>query len=285
MNLRLIDAHCHVNFGAYKHDAEEVIRRSLDKGVGLVNVGSQKDTSARAVEMAEKHDGVWAAIGLHPIHLHEMEVDEDEESFCSRAEKFDADLYRQMARNPKVVAIGECGLDYYHVPPKMSADDLAEGQKKLFRQHIELSLELGLPLMLHCRDAHADMIAVLKEYAGAGKLVRGDVHCFTGTWAEAEQYLNLGLYISFTGIITYKPRAADLAAGKEILTDVVRNVPLDRLIVETDAPYLAPVPHRGERNEPAYVEFVAKKVAEVKRLTFEEVAETTLRNTKALFGI
>ncbi len=283
--MKLIDAHCHVNFGAYKLDAEDTIRRSLAQGVGLINVGSQRDTSARAVEMAAKYDGVWAVIGLHPIHLHEMEIDEQEEKFCSRAERFDADLYRQMAKNKKVVAIGECGLDYYHVPPGMSVEALAEEQKRLFRTHIDLALELGLPLMLHCRDAHADMLAVIKEYAGAGKQVRGDVHCFTGTWAEAEQYLKLGLYISFTGIITYKPRAADLAAGKEILTDVVKKVPLDRLIVETDAPYLSPVPHRGKRNEPAYVEFVAKKVAEVKGLSFEKVAEATLENTKRLFGI
>jgi len=284
--VRLIDAHCHLNFNAYKEDAAAVIGRSLDKGIGLIAVGTQSATSSSAVELAGKYDGVWAIIGLHPIHLFSHEVDEEEEAFRSRSEKFDADLYRRLARSSsKVVALGECGLDYYHLPAEIPLQEQKAGQEAAFRAHLDLARELDLPVMIHCRDAHAEVANVLREYAGAGQPVRGDIHCFTGTWAEAERYLELGLYLSFTGIITFPPRAADKAAGKETIQDVIRKTPLDRILVETDAPYLAPVPFRGKRNEPAYVNYVAAEVAKIKKLPVEEVERQTLQNTKDLFRL
>jgi len=284
--VRLIDAHCHLNFNAYKDDVDEVAARSLEQGIGFAVVGSQSTNSRRAVELAEKFDGAWAIIGLHPIHLFSQEVDEDEEAFKSRSEEFDPEFYRRLAKSSsKVVAIGECGLDYYHLPAAVPSETVKNEQARVFRAHLDLALELGLPAMIHSRDSADDIIKILKEYAAAGKQVRGDVHCFGGSWAEAERYLELGLYVSFTGIVTYPPRAADRLAGKETLADVVRKMPLERIIVETDAPYLSPVPFRGKRNEPAYVKHVAAEIAKIKGLPVEEVEEQTLMNTKELFRL
>lgn len=283
--LKRIDAHSHVNFNAYKDDAEEVIARALADGTGMLAVGSQITTSARAVEYAESHDGIWAVVGLHPTHLFEHFVDDGEISYKSRKETFDPDVYRSLIkRSPKVIGIGECGLDYYRAPKNVPREEMRRRQEQAFRGHLDLAIELGLPIMMHCRDAHGDLAAILESYAAAGRRVRGDIHCFTGTWAEAERYLNLGLYISFTGIITFPPTAAQKAKG-ETLQDVVRKVPLERMLIETDAPYLAPVPHRGKRNEPSYVRHVGETAAALKGLPVEEVEARTLKNTIDLFGL
>jgi TatD DNase family protein len=296
--LRLIDAHCHVNFRAYRDDAEAVIRRSLERGIGMITVGSQQDTSRSAVETAKRFDGVWAIVGLHPIHLFKTPVDEEENEFMSRAENFDVDFYRKLAdeSNGKVVGIGECGLDYFHVPAGASRDEFIERQKNQFRVQLDLARDVGLPVMIHSRDPrpeeaagwpspHDDILDILFEYAAADRSVAGDVHCFGGTWEQAERYLELGFHISFTGNITFPPRKRDLAAGLMTAPELARRVPLERLLVETDAPYLAPVPHRGERNEPAYVEFVAREIARLRGISFEELAAATLANTKRLFRL
>lgn len=273
----LIDYHAHVNFNAYKDDADEVIKRALDKGVFMILVGTQIDTSQRAVEMAARYEkGVWASVGLHPIHTEDMEVDEEESHFSTRAEVFDSAAYRALAQHEKVVAIGECGLDYWHTSQK-------ERQHKTFRQHLDLADELDLPLILHCRgskadpaDAYRDQLAILHEYVKAGKIPRrGSIHCFISTWEVAEQYLKLGFHIGFTGVITF-PKTAQY-------TEVVRNTPLERILVETDCPYLAPVPMRGKRNEPLYVRYVAQKVAEIKGMDKGEVEERLFENTLETF--
>ncbi|MEA3249473.1 MAG: TatD family hydrolase [Patescibacteria group bacterium] len=295
--MRLIDVHCHVNFSAYKDDAEDVIRRSLEQGVGMFAVGSQSTTSKRAVEYADRHDGVWAVIGLHPIHLFEQEVDEveaggEDAHFRSRAEVFDAEFYRGLIKgSDKVVGIGECGLDYYHVPAGVDADEFRRRQEVAFRVQIDLALEFGLPIMIHSRnaadgstDVHADIMEILAEYRDIGNPVKGDVHCFSGTVADMRKYVELGMHISFTGNLTYKPRKVDIEKG-ETLHDVARETPLDRLLVETDAPYLTPASHRGERNEPAFAIHVADKIAELKGIEPEEVYSQTLENTKRLFAI
>lgn len=294
-DLRLVDAHSHVNFTAFRDDAEAVILRSLGEGIGVVNVGSQYSTSRRAVEMAEKYpEDVWAIIGLHPIHLFEMEIDEDEDiHFTSRTEKFDPAVYRELARRtPKVIGIGECGLDYYHVPSGVAWEEFAAIQERVFRAQIDLALELDLPVMIHARDsadgsrrAHDDILAILKEYAAAGRPVRGDVHCFSGSWKEAERYLELGMFVSFTGIVTYPQRSAEKKAGVPPIIEVARRVPDDRILVETDAPYLAPVPLRGKRNEPAYVRHVAAAIAAAKGLAAEEFEKQLMENFRKLFRV
>lgn len=284
MNWQLIDAHNHINFNAYKDDADAVIARACNQGIAMLAVGSQRSTSARAVEYAEKHEGIWAVVGLHPTHLFEQHFDEGEVQYQSRSEEFDPESYRKLAASSKkVVGIGECGLDYHHLPEGVAVEEVKRKQKEAFRAQIDLARELGLPVMIHCREAHADVAEILEDYADKGKPVRGDIHCFTGSWSEAERYLKLGFYISFTGVITFAPRAAEKAAG-ETLKDVVAKVPLEKMLVETDAPYLAPAPFRGKRNEAAYVRYVAEEVARIKGLSFEDVAAQTLKNTRELFA-
>ncbi|HTK04610.1 MAG TPA: TatD family hydrolase [Candidatus Eisenbacteria bacterium] len=283
MDITRIDAHSHINFNAYKDDAEEVIRRAVEDGTGMLAVGSQITTSERATDYAAKHDWIWAVVGLHPTHLYDHFVDEQEIHYKSRNETFDPDAYRALAKLPKVVGIGECGLDYYRLPEGADHDAIKKKQHDTFREQLDLAHELDLPVMIHCRDAHGDVSTILEEYRDRGRPLRGDVHCFTGTWAEAERYLALGFYISFTGIVTFPPKAAD--KGKETLADVARRVPLERLLIETDAPYLAPVPHRGKRNEPAYVKHVGAFIAHLKGLETAEVEARTLQNTKDLFRL
>lgn len=293
----LIDYHAHVNFGAFKNDAGEVIKRAINGGVFMILVGTQIDTSRRAAEMAEQHKrGVWASVGLHPIHLEEAHIDESEEGvnsrFRSRAEIFDPAAYRVLAQHEKVVAIGECGLDYFHAPDSHRIEDRMATdhgwkthQHTTFRQHLDLADELDLPLILHCRgsredptDAYRNMLAILREYAEAGKIKRrGSIHCFISTWEIAQQYLELGFHIGFTGVITFSKN------GVGAYDEVVRNVPLERILVETDCPYLAPVPMRGRRNEPLYVRYVAEKVAEIKGMDSGKVEDQLFANTLNVF--
>lgn len=284
MDLKRIDAHAHVNFNVYKDDAEEVIRRANDDGTGMLVVGSQFSTSERAIDYADAHEGMWAVVGLHPSHLFSLHVDESEVPYDTREETFDADAYRALvARSKKVVAIGECGLDFYRMPEGLDRTVARERQEAGFRAQLDLAHELHLPVMIHCRDAHRELATILEEFHAAKKPIRGNIHCFTGTLEDAERYLNLGFYVSFTGIVTFPPKAAD--KGKETLADVARHVPLDRLLIETDAPYLAPLPHRGKRNEPSYVRHVSEFIAGLKNLPPEEVDAVTLANTKKLFNL
>lgn len=288
MIQKLYDTHSHVQFNAFKDDGHEVIRRALAAGVWMNVVGSQIDTSKRAIEYAEQYDeGVYALIALHPIHLFSTYVDEDEIQFKSREEKFDPAVYRELAKSKKVVGIGECGLDYYRLDdytkieahghdapsPTVPVAELKKRQKEVFRQHIELAIELGLPIEIHCRDAYDDVYEIVKEYPK----LRAIMHCYLGTAEQAKKFLDCGFLISFSGIVTFKN-------AKE-LQEVARMVPLDRIVVETDCPYLTPDPYRGKRNEPAYVEFTAQKIAALKGVTLQDVAEQTTANARKFFGV
>ena len=279
MKPKLIDTHAHINFNGFKDDADEVIKRAFDNGVQMFSVGSQIDTSKRAVHYAEKYDGIWAIVGLHPIHLVEHRVDQQEVNFKSRQEEFNYDEYKQLASHDKVVGIGECGLDYFHIDDVPGEnEELIRHQKETFRKQIELSVELNKPLSIHCRDAYDDVVAMMHEFiADTRKTPKALMHCYLGNQKQADEFIKLGFYISFSGIITFKN------AGK--LTDVVRHVPLDRIVVETDCPYLAPEPMRGKRNEPSFVEYTARKVAELKDEKPEDVFFQTTKNAKTLFSI
>ncbi len=276
-----IDTHCHIQFKAYDENRDAVLMRAREAGVRMIAVSSERASSEAAVRIAAAHDDVWAAVGLHPNHLFPYPVDADEEAISS-VEQFDPAIYRALAKQKKVVAIGECGLDYYRIPEHLDHAEVRVAQEKTFRAQLALADELGLPMIIHCRDAHAEMFRILKENSDAGKLVRrGVIHCFTGTVAEARSYLPLNFFISFTGIITFPPRKGQT----ETLADVVAAVPLDRILIETDAPYLAPLPHRGKQNEPAFVKFVAEKIAEIKNVSVTEVAEQTTKNAEQLFHL
>lgn len=266
-----IDIHSHLNFAAFDTDREEVMARAREAGVAMINVGTQKDTSASAVVLAEKYpDGVYAAVGLHPIHTAKSFHDEEElgeggKEFTSRGEVFDYDYYKKLALHPKVVAIGECGLDYYRI------ENGKEKQEEIFRKQIELAIEVKKPLMLHIRSAYADAFKVLKTYTE----VTGNLHFFAGTIEEAKPFLDMGFSFSFTGVISFA-RQYD---------EVVRYLPLERIMSETDCPYVAPVPFRGKRNEPAYVVEVIKKIAEIRNEDFETIRAQLLTNAVRFFGL
>lgn len=277
---KYIDIHSHVNFKAFDEDRDVVIRRALDAGTWVINVGTQIDTSKKAIEMAHQYEeGVYAIIGLHPIHTgasfhDEKELGEGGKEFTSRGEVFDKEKYIELCRDEKVVGIGECGLDYYRCDP-----EYVEKQKKAFIEQIEVANEVGKPLMLHIRNnpedktlnAYRDALEILKQHAK----VKGDVHFFAGSVEDAKSFVDFGFTLSFTGAITF---------GKNY-EEVIKSIPLEMIMSETDAPYVTPVPHRGKRNEPIYVSEVVKKIAEIKGLPETKVAEAIIQNAKRVFDI
>jgi len=297
----LIDTHAHVNFVAYKDDGDEVVKRALKENIWMINVGSERDTSRRAVEYAKKYsEGVFAAVGLHPIHLAAQNinapVDEYENvEFKAEAQRFDYKHYKSLAQNEKVVAIGEIGLDYYH-----SAQNKLLQRETLLEQ-MALAQELDKAVIFHCREAHNDLLEILRSYSSSesasrrrveksvgtvldssrqggthsNNKLRGVIHSFSGRWSQAQQYLEMGFYLGFNGLITF---ARDY-------DKVIKQMPLGRLVLETDCPYLTPEPFRGKRNEPSYVKLVAEKVAQLRDITYQEVAEVTTANAKRLFNI
>jgi len=273
----LIDTHAHVNFSVYKDDGDKVVRRALAEDIWLINVGAEKDTSRRAVEYAQKYqEGVFAAVGLHPGHLaaqeYEEKIDGDETvKIKTEAQEFDYDYYKNLAQDAKVVAIGEIGLDYHY---KNGAK--VELQRETLLEQMGLADTLKKPMMLHCRDAHEDLLKILETWTFVGnKPLRGVVHSFSGRWSQAERYLKMGFYLGFNGLITF---ARDYDR-------VVREIPLAKLLLETDCPYLTPEPFRGKRNEPSYVKYVAQKVAQLRGISVEEVAEKTTKNARELFRL
>lgn len=282
----LIDTHCHVHFNAFKQDADEIIQKSLDKGVVMNLVGTQRDASKRGVEFAQKYTGTYASVGLHPEHLFSKHVDEEESSFLSREEEFDYEYYKNLATQPKVIAIGECGLDLYRIPEGIDKQVVLTKQQQVFTEHFKLAQELDLAMAIHVRDAYEEMIELLTELlTSVNKTnLRGVIHCYISNWKNAQEFLKLGLYLGFTGIITFPPKKSDPEAQYALL-EAVKECPLDRIVLETDSPYLAPSIYRGKRCEPWMVEEVAKKIAEIKGISVEEVVEQTTKNAKALFRI
>lgn len=276
----MIDSHCHIQFNAYKDDIDVVLKKCHESGIILNCVGSQIDTSIRAVEYAEKYPDIYATVGLHPIHLFSTEVDEEETKFTSREEKFDYEQYKKLASHPKVIGIGECGLELFHLPKDANKEEILAKQREGFLLQYKLAKELDLPLVIHVRDAHLEMIELLKSLKAP---IKGVVHCYTGNWQYAEQYLDLGLCFGFTGVITFPAKKTNPKPQEEIL-EVVANLPMDKILIETDAPYLAPQAYRGTRCEPWMVVEVAKKIAEIKKMGLEEVVWITEENTRRLFS-
>jgi len=253
----LVDSHCHLDFPDYAGKVDEVLGRARAAGVGVcVSIGTELKRFPGVKAVAEAHDNVWCSVGVHP-HESQKELLDDA-----------AALIVETA-HPKVVAIGETGLDYYyeHSP--------REPQQKNFRSHIAAARVTGLPVIVHTRDADDDTIEILRDEMKKGAFT-GLIHCFTGTQRLADAALELGLYISVSGIATFKNSAA--------LRDVIKSVPLERLLVETDAPYLAPMPHRGKTNEPAFVVHTANMLAELKGVTPDELANATTDNFFRLFS-
>ncbi len=284
-----IDTHTHVQFSGYDGDRGAVIQRALDAGVrNMIVIGTQKDTSRAAVALAEHYpDNIRAAIGLHPIHTSRSFHDAQElgggdaaQAFTSRGEVFDADYYRTLALNPKTVAIGECGMDYFHFNDDEPREVQIVRQKAAFLAQIELAKEVEKPLMIHCRDAFADLIEFVRPHASA--LAPGVVHFFTGTPDDARALLDMGFSFTFGGAITFPPRKGKTQGEYD---EVIKLIPIDRIMSETDAPYVAPAPFRGKRNEPAYVVRVVARLAELKGVSIEEMKAQIEESAQRIFGI
>lgn len=273
MKPRLIDAHTHTQFAAFDRDRDVVIQRALGAGIWMIDVGTQRDTSAHSRELASRYEGVFATVGLHPIHTEKSYHDEKElgggGGFTSRGEEFDYNYYKNLVTHPKVVAIGECGLDYYRL-----TEETKTKQAEVFIKQIELAHDVRKPLMIHCREAFSDLIAILRENGGRS-LFPGVVHFFSGTKEDTVKLMDIGFSFSFGGVITFAREYEKL----------IKFIPLDRILLETDAPYVTPLPYRGKRNEPLYVEEVAQKIAKILNKDFDEVARVTTENAARVFNL
>jgi len=254
----LFDTHCHIDDPRFDEDRAEALARMAENGIHqAVIVGSDMPSSQSAVEFAKAHEGFYAAVGVHPHEAKTFKMD-------------DLDTIDQWFKNePKVVALGEIGLDYYYdLSPR-------EVQREVFMTQLNWAYENDKPVIFHIRDAHGDILDLLRSRKG--KLPSGIIHCFSGSWECAKEYMKMGFYISFAGPVTFKKAPS--------LWETAMNMPLDRMLVETDSPYLTPVPFRGKRNEPAYVRFVAEKLAELRQIPVEEVRRITTENARRVYRL
>ena len=277
MKESYFDAHTHAHFAVYGDEKKAVIDRALANEVEMILVGTQKDTSKEAVEWANQYeDGVWAAVALHPSHTIPSEYIDAKELGDMKAsgeadhEVFEYEYYKKLALDPKVVAIGECGLDYFRLDQATK-----KKQEEVLIQHMQLSKEVDKPLTIHCRDAFDDLITIFKANKELLRDVPGTLHFFTGSVEHAKALMELGFSFQFGGVITFT----------KDYNEVINTIPMDMIITETDAPYVAPVPHRGKRNEPAYVVEVVKRLALLKGLEVDEVRNQVRKNVQTVFGV
>ncbi|MBU6490813.1 TatD family hydrolase [Patescibacteria group bacterium] len=265
MNIRYIDAHCHLQFEQYAHDREAIIEEMRGKGIAAIVVGCDRESSRAALALAEAHEHLYAAVGLHPNYIGQESLDEE--------------TLQTLAAHPKVVAIGECGLDFFR--PLEANEDVKRAQKEVLRKHIELAASFNKPLIIHARpskgteDAYQDLIELLREEKAAYPKISGDIHFFVGSPMSAETLIGLGFTVSFTAVITFA-REYD---------SVIRTAPLAGILSETDAPYIAPVTRRGERNDPLAVVEVAMKIAEIRGEDPETVRVALLANALRMFSL
>ena len=260
----LIDTHAHLDMKEFKHEISSVISRAKEAGVEkIINMGTDVDSSKASVDLARRYPEIYAAIGIHPDAANTLDME-------TRGR------LTTLALNEKVVAVGEVGLDYYYLKRSSQYSHYPKRDIQIFcfEQMLDMSMELRLPVVVHSREADADLIAILKSYSGS---IQGVVHCFCGDYSFAEKILDLGFAISFTGNITFRSNTA--------VADVIRRIPIGSIMVETDSPYLTPEPYRGKRNEPAHVVEVAKKIAEAKDLSLVEVEVETTKKAKKFFKI
>jgi TatD DNase family protein len=264
----MIDAHCHLNFHAFDEDFDTAIKRAHEKGVeAIINTGTSIESSTKAIELAQKYENLYAIIGIHPHHADKVEKGWDNE-------------INRLAKMPKVVGIGEIGMDYYNYKSNGITDPKL--QRKIFERQIEISIENKLPLQIHGRHAGEDILKIVSSFKNQFLEIPGMFHCFAGDIEYLKQVLNLGFYVGFDGNITYE----GLAPGEDtVLSDLVKYTPLERIVTETDSPYLTPIPHRGGRNEPSYVIIVGETIAKIKNTSFDEVDEITSDNARKVFRL
>jgi TatD DNase family protein len=276
---KAIDSHAHVNFNAYKDDAEAVLERAFAAGIAVINVGSQSSTSQRAVAMANRYeDGVWAVVGVHPLHLRPQTLsyqDSDElepTEIKTRGEEPDYAAYAEMAKDKKVVAIGEVGLDYHHFEEGDDIEALKAKQKEVLHKFIDIANGADKPVAIHCWDGYSDLLEILKEHPVKRA---GVIHSFIGGHKTAKKFIELGYVIGLNGVITYA----------DSFDRLIKEVDLGHMLLETDCPYLSPAPNKGERNEPIGVIAVAERIARVKSIGTEEVFRRTTENAVRVFDV
>jgi TatD DNase family protein len=264
----MIDVHCHLNFNAFKNDYDDAIKKAVEAGVKtIINVGTSIETSLRAVELTKEYENLYAIVGIHPHHADKVEGD-----WIKDIEK--------LAREEKVVAIGEVGIDYFSY--KSNGVVNPQAQKEIFAKQIELATKLKLPLQIHGRHAASDIIQILTSYKADLLTPPGMFHCMAGNIDYLKEVLEMGFYVGFDGNITYE----GLAPGEDTkLSELIEYAPLERIVIETDAPYLTPEPHRGSRNEPSYAIITAESIAKIKGVSFNKVDKVTTANAKAIFKI
>jgi TatD DNase family protein len=275
----LIDTHCHIDFPGYAPEQEALLLRLKEKRIYGITIGTSLSGSERAVAFAEAHEGIWASVGLHPEHLSSSFHDpqEGESETVLDAER----LERIACSSPKVVAIGETGIDLYRIDEDRSREEAQAAQEASFVVHMDVAERLGVPVVIHCREALGRLAEMIEERLASGHVFAGVVHSFTGTWEEADRLIKLGCYIALNGIATFPPKK--IADPARSLDRTIAQIPLDRLLLETDSPFLAPTPYRGKRNEPVWVEEVAKYIADKRGVTLEALAEQTTENAYRLF--
>ncbi|MBU3668663.1 MAG: TatD family deoxyribonuclease [Candidatus Taylorbacteria bacterium] len=262
-SAKYIDVHAHVNFEEYDPDREEVLSRAKEAGVLMINVGTTLEASKQIVSLSEKYDGVYGIVGLHPTEVTPMN-------------RFNTHDFEPLVAHQKTVAVGECGIDVYRLDPAENKEEYLRIQEEDFRAQIALAVKYDKPIMIHARESYGKILEILKDcFSVYGTKLRGNAHFFAGSIEEAQAFLDLGFTISFTGVITFAKQYEEL----------VRFVPLNRMLSETDCPFVAPVPFRGRRNEPLYVTEVVKKIAEIKGLEFETVRIALLNNAISAFKL
>ncbi len=268
----MIDVHCHLNFHSFAKDYDSVIKQAFEAGVTkIINVGTKIDSSQLAVDLAQKYDNLYAIVGVHPHHSDKIQETSDK-NWIEELE--------ELAKKPKVVAIGEIGLDYFSYKSNAIVDPKL--QKEVFIKQIELAHKLKLPLQIHNRQAGKDIIDILSNHKSYLLNSPGMFHCFAGSMEILKSALQMGFYIGFDGNITY----SGLAPGENTdLKDLIKYTPVDRIVTETDSPFLTPEPYRGSRNKPEYVIITGRFIAEIKKLSFEEIEAKTTENAIKLFAL
>jgi TatD DNase family protein len=289
----MFDTHAHLDFKEFDKDREQVIERAFSNGVKkIINVGCNLKTSKNSVELSNRYENIFAAIGIHPEEINEEKIEINKK----------INELRKMAKNKKVVAIGEIGLDYQEnkkqkTKNKKIQSEIQNSQKNILIQQIELAQELNLAIIFHCRKAHNDLLEIFRKLQIASCELRGVIHCFTGNYQQAKEYLKMGFYLGFGGIIF-----------KMNLNEIIKKIPLDRILIETDCPFLTPplsvasgIPEcrlhvlikadaqskkiNRNRNEPIFVKYAAKKIAEIKKMSFQKIEKATTQNAEKLFGV
>lgn len=279
----LIDTHCHLNFKEFKDDWRDVIDRAFDNNIWMINIGVDHETSRRAVEIANEYkEGVYSAIGFHPIYVKNPD---------KKAEEIvNIDLYKNLIEDKKVIAVGEIGLDYYHarggaprlplsispghrqeINDKKMIEKIRQRQKEVLYLQLRLAKDLEKPVIFHSRESTGDLMKIVQEFLP----LKGVIHCFSESRKEAKKYLDMGFLISFTGIITFTDK----------YDETIKNIPLEKIMIETDSPYLTPESFRGKRNEPSYVRHIARKIAEIKNTPLEIISQKTTQNARKFFSI